>query len=86
MDSLNPNQNANASKMTIPQVIESLNSTAKMRSAVFGPDDSSVKTARDMADAVEKLYDAALVTLRDNAHLADGDDCTLIKLKRAVGE
>lgn len=24
-------------------------------------------------------------TLNDNAHLADGDDCTLIRLKRAIG-
>ncbi len=30
-------------------------------------------------------YEAAIrETLADNAHLADGDDCTLIKLKRVL--
>ena len=32
----------------------------------------------------EKLKKAIAETLEDNAHLADGDDCTLIKLKIAM--
>ena len=31
-----------------------------------------------------RLCEAIEETLRDNAHLADGDNCTLIKLKRAM--
>ena len=31
-----------------------------------------------------RLREAIEETLRDNAHLADGDNCTLIKLKRAM--
>ena len=31
-----------------------------------------------------RLRAAIKETLRDNAHLADGDNCTLIKLKRAM--
>jgi hypothetical protein len=31
-----------------------------------------------------RLRAAIEETLRDNAHLADGDNCTLIKLKRAM--
>lgn len=31
-----------------------------------------------------KLRKAILETLEENGHLADGEDCTLIKLKRAI--
>jgi predicted RNA-binding Zn-ribbon protein involved in translation (DUF1610 family) len=34
----------------------------------------------------DALRAAILQTLDENGHLADGDDCTLIALKRAVGE
>lgn len=40
------------------------------------------------ADAVDAkiamLTNAIEITLRENAHLADGEDCTLIHLKRAI--
>ena len=32
------------------------------------------------------LRDAVAQTLRENAHLADGDNCTLIRLKRALAK
>ena len=31
-----------------------------------------------------KLRKAIIETLEENGHLADGDDCTLIKLKQAL--
>lgn len=31
------------------------------------------------------LESEVAATLNENAHLADGDDCTLIRLKRAIG-
>lgn len=34
---------------------------------------------------VGRLRAAILQTLAENGHLADGEDCTLIRLKRAVG-
>lgn len=33
---------------------------------------------------ISKLETAIRETIEDNLHLADGDDCTLIKLKRAI--
>lgn len=71
--------------MTIPHVIEHLTATAESRAKVFGPQDSSALLALHMADAVKKLHTAALETLRENRHLADGDNCTLLKLKQALG-
>ena len=35
-------------------------------------------------DEIEKLRGAINVTLEENGHLADGDNCTLIKLKQAM--
>lgn len=35
--------------------------------------------------ATEELRAAILETIEENLHLADGDDCTLIRLKRAIG-
>jgi hypothetical protein len=35
-------------------------------------------------DEIERLTTAIRETLADNGHLADGEDCTLIKLKRAL--
>lgn len=34
----------------------------------------------------EKLRTAIKKTLDENGHLADGDNCTLIELKRAIGD
>ena len=33
---------------------------------------------------IERLKQAILTTLDNNRHLADGEDCTLIELKRAM--
>ena len=33
---------------------------------------------------IERLETAILETIEENLHLADGDVCTLIKLKRAI--
>lgn len=70
--------------MEIPDVIGHLNATAEMRAHIFGHDDSSVLTALAMRDAVIKLHNAAKDTLRENRHLADGDNCTLLKLRQAL--
>ena len=37
-----------------------------------------------MLDEIDRLRAAIWQTLDENPHLADGDDCTLIELKRAV--
>jgi len=47
--------------------------------------DNPVKCAtRDAAIEIRKLRAAIKKTLDDNGHLADGDNCTLINLKRAI--
>ena len=47
--------------------------------------DNPIKcAARDAAVEIRKLRAAIHLTLNENGHLADGDDCTLIELKRAV--
>lgn len=39
-----------------------------------------------LCDELERLRGAIRKTLDENGHLADGDNCTLIHLKRAIGE
>lgn len=39
----------------------------------------------DLEEEVERLRKAIIKTLYDNQHLADGDNCTLIELKRVLG-
>ena len=70
--------------MSIQDVIDHLASTVAMRANVFGPEDSSVILALEMRSAVERLVNEVKLTLEENAHLADGEDCTLIRLKRAI--
>lgn len=70
--------------MTIPHVIEHLTATAESRARVFGPQDSSALLALHMAEAVKTLHTAAWNTLDENRHLADGDSCTLLKLRVAL--
>ena len=41
-------------------------------------------TTTELLEENEKLKKAIRETIEDNLHLADGDDCTLIKLKRAI--
>ena len=38
----------------------------------------------DAAQEISRLRNAILKTLDDNGHLADGDNCTLIDLKRVL--
>ena len=48
----------------------------------------SVKTWKELEEAKERikhLESAIRKTLDDNRHLADGDNCTLIDLKKALG-
>ena len=48
----------------------------------------AVKTWKELEEAKERikhLESAILKTLDDNRHLADGDKCTLIDLKKALG-
>lgn len=40
---------------------------------------------RDAAAMIESLVYAIRETLLENLHLADGDDCALIRLKEAIG-
>ena len=45
-----------------------------------------VKLSRELEDELAALRDAVAQTLRENAHLADGENCTLIRLKRALAK
>ena len=45
-----------------------------------------VKLARELEGELAALRDAVAQTLRENAHLADGENCTLIRLKRALAK
>ena len=47
-----------------------------------------VKTWKELEEAKERikhLESAIRKTIDDNRHLADGDNCTLIDLKKALG-
>ncbi len=47
--------------------------------------DTANKRNRDAWKARALAYERAIrLTLKENAHLADGDNCTLIELKRAL--
>jgi hypothetical protein len=35
---------------------------------------------------IERLSEAIRLTLEENSHLADGDNCTLLRLKRAYAQ
>ena len=34
----------------------------------------------------DRLYEAIVLTLNENSRLADGDDCTLWRLKKVIGK
>ena len=40
----------------------------------------------EAADRITELEAAITKTLNENGHLADGDNCTLIELKRIMGD
>ena len=55
------------------------------------PDAAKLARYDDLANKVEELHDENMIlrhaikqTLEENAHLADGENCTLIVLKRAL--
>ena len=58
--------------------IDMLGETLAVRFAAFHASE------RELMDTRDKLLAAAQTTLAKNLHLADGDNCTLIDLKRAV--
>jgi len=71
--------------MIAPAVIgEAIDATIaeveRLRSLLSGDDDIS----QSLIDENERLRDAIRQTLDENEHLADGDVCTLIVIKRAL--
>jgi len=42
-------------------------------------------SAAEWAYRAVKLHNAILKTLKENGHLADGENCTLWRLKQAIG-
>lgn len=55
------------------------------------PDAAKLARYDDLANTVEELHDENMIlrdaikqTLEENGHLADGENCTLIVLKRAL--
>lgn len=45
---------------------------------------SLAKQVNDLTSEVARLTAVIKATIENNLHLADGDDCTLIDLKRAI--
>ena len=52
---------------------------------IQAPDHIPAMCLRDAACMIESLELAIRTTIEQNLHLADGDDCTLKKLKEAIG-
>jgi hypothetical protein len=52
---------------------------------IKAPDHVPAMCLRDSAAMIESLHEAIRLTLEENRHLADGDNCTLIRLKNAIG-
>ncbi len=52
---------------------------------IKAPDHIPATCLRDAAAMIEHLHEAIRLTLEENRHLADGDDCTLLRLKKAIG-
>jgi hypothetical protein len=50
------------------------------------PNAAALSEISRMATEHQKMRDAIEITLDENAHLADGDNCTLIRLKNAIKE
>lgn len=69
-------------KYTKIELITELRRQAAMKHAVWPS--VMLKELLPLCDDYEQLRAAALRTIAENGHLADGDDCTLIHLKRAV--
>lgn len=64
----------------VKETADSLHDDAvKLKEAAVRPADADAVDAR-----ITRLTAAIEATLRENAHLADGEDCTLIHLKRAI--
>lgn len=53
---------------------------------IKAPDHVPAMCLRDAAAMIESLVFAIKTTLAENAHLADGDVCTLKLLKEAIGQ
>ena len=52
---------------------------------IHAPDHVPAMCLRDAAAMIEAMHGAIEDTLRENSHLADGDDCTLKRLKEVIG-
>ena len=52
---------------------------------ITAPDYVPATCLRDAATMIESLSNAIHETLMENLHLADGDQCTLKRLKDAIG-
>lgn len=52
----------------------------------MGIDNEIITVVGQAADRLESMDKAIRETLEDNRHLADGEDCTLIRLKRAIDQ
>ena len=46
--------------------------------------ESAGRAMRSAKQVIERMRAAIEITLKENGHLADGDNCTLIYLKRAI--
>lgn len=59
---------------------------AKLAKPNYGMGKRNRELMTQLCDEVERLRGGIRKTLDENGHLADGDNCTLIYLKRAIGE
>lgn len=58
---------------------------ALIRAEAFTDCANQLDEAQKLENRVDELEAVITETLNDNLHLTDGDVCTLLKLKRAVG-
>lgn len=56
-----------------------------LASEIQAPDHVPATCLRDAATMIESLAYAIRTTIEENLHLADGEICTLKKLKDAIG-
>jgi len=61
------------------------NTKAEMYETKLAKIDAAIEWVKAQRSEVKRLKDAIQLTIDENMDLADGDICTLIHLKRAIG-
>ena len=83
---MNDQQQTPVDEVVQAEEVSALVTLANIRAAVGGTEGrltngELVERCRDLCAEVKRLREGVEGCLRENAHLADGDDCTLLALK-----